>query len=343
MKKIAILTFWGVPNAGAFGQAYALQKTVGSMLPGCQVLQTKHLCEEHRHFYLMDEDCAAKWQKNLNEMFAKEFDLIPHIGLNEEKMDVVILGSDIIWDFAIKEFGEDVHLFGHGLNAERVIAYGPSFGTCKSEWRRIPEYVSSGLNELDAISVRDENSALLVEYIVGKKPPIVLDPVWLWDWDMDEMIKCPDLDNYILVYGDTFSDEFINNLIKYARANGLKLVTYPNYDVIYSWCDIMLDPVVVTPLELFGYFKGASLVATSAFHGLTFGLVFSKKVAYSRSRFIDAKVKNMLIELGIDNYFYNDNVAEMFDRKWDYESIKQGIKEMKRKSLEYLRSAIAIN
>lgn len=343
MKKIAILSFWGVPNAGAFGQAYALQKTISKLFPNYQVFQIKHLSKEHRHFHLMDEDNAPEWQKKMNEIYARAFDVIPHIGLNQERMDLIVLGSDIIWDFNIKEFGEDIYLFGNDLDCEKVISYAPSVGTCKGEWRRIPDYVSVGLNGLAAISVRDKNSEMLIEYIVGKKPQIVLDPVWLWDWCNDEMINVPNLDNFILVYGESFSNAFIENLINYAKEKEMKLVTYSVDDAVCSWCDIVLNPLVVSPLEVFGYFKAASLVATSTFHGITFGLVFSKKIAYSRSNFIDAKIKNMLIEIGIDDFFYNDDVAEMFNRDWNYENIKQKIDEMKKESINYLVESIKDN
>lgn len=344
MKTIGILTFWGVPNAGAYAQAYALQKTICRLFPEYKVYQIKYLHDKHKHFHLMGEENAEEWQKSINLMYANEFDKIPHIGLNETKLDVVVLGSDIIWDFAIMEFGEDEYLFGNSLNADKVISYAPSFGTCKSEWRRIPEYVRRGLNSLDAISVRDENSAILAEYIIGRKPITVLDPVWLWDWEKDEGVSLPEIKDYILVYGDAFSEIYISNLINYAKKNDLQLISYPNDNLIFEWCDIILNPSEVTPIELFGYFKGAKLIATSTFHGLTFGLVFEKRIAYSRTNFIDAKIKNLLVELGIDEYFNLDGDVEgMYNEKWDYSYINKVIEEKKNTSINYLLSAITNN
>ncbi len=341
MKKLGILTFWGVPNAGTFGQAYAMQKTLSSLLPEWKVYQIKHLCDAHRQLYLIDDQNAEKWQRELNAVYAREFDKIPHIGLNEARLDVVVLGSDLIWDFAIKEFGEDQYLFGNDLDADKVIAYAPSFGTCKSEWRRIPEYVTKGLTNLDAVSVRDENSAALAEYIIGQRPDIVLDPVWLWDWEKDESVDVPQMGNYILVYGDSFSESYISNLITYAKNKNLQLVSYPNNNHIYPWCDTNLDPSEVMPKDLFGYFKGAQLIATDSFHGLAFGLLFEKKIAYSRSPFIDAKAKNLLIELGIDEYFNVDGDIEgMYSQEWDYAYINKVIEGKRNRSIEYLLNSI---
>lgn len=341
MKKIGILTFWGVPNAGTFGQAYAMQKTLSSRFPEWQVYQIKHLCDAHKKLYLLDNPQAAKWQRELNAVYNREFDKIPHMGLNETRLDVAVLGSDLIWDFAIKEFGEDEYLFGNNLDADKVISYAPSFGTCKSEWRRIPEYVTKGLKNLDAVSVRDENSAILAEYIIGQRPVIVLDPVWLWDWEKDKSVNVPQIENYILVYGDSFSESYISNLITYAKNKKLQLVSYPNNNHIYSWCDINLNPSEVMPLDLFGYFKGAQLIATDSFHGLAFGLIFEKKIAYARSQFIDAKAKKLLVELKIDEYFNIDgDVEDMYSRKWDYAYINQVIESKRKCSIEYLLNSI---
>lgn len=344
MKKIGILTFWGVPNAGAFGQAYALQKTLSRLLPEWQVYQIKHLCDTHRQLYRMDDPNAETWQRELNAVYAREFDQIPHIGLNETRLDVIVLGSDIIWDFAIKELGEDQYLFGNDLDADKVIAYAPSFGTCKGEWRRIPEYVTRGLTSLDAVSVRDENSAALAEYIIGQRPATVLDPVWLWDWDKDESVKVPKMEPYILVYGDSFSEAYISSLLTYARDNKLQLISYPNNNHIFPWCDINLNPSEVMPKELFGYFKGAQCIATDSFHGLAFGLVFEKKIAYARSPFIDAKVKKLLVELGIDEYFNVDgDVGSIYGQEWNYARINQIIESKRKRSVDYLLGSIAGN
>ena len=39
------------------------------------------------------------------------------------------------------------------------------------------------------ITVRDGNSADMVELITGERPEIVLDPVWLWDFNKDNNIN----------------------------------------------------------------------------------------------------------------------------------------------------------
>ena len=111
--------------------------------------------------------------------------------LEQAKFDTVVLGSDIIWDYSFEIFDKDPFLFGSKLNAKKKISYAASFGTIK-ESEPIPEYVKKSLLDMDEISVRDLNSARIVEKIVGKKPEVVLDPTYLWDFTKDSNVIKPD-------------------------------------------------------------------------------------------------------------------------------------------------------
>ena len=51
MQKIGILTFWNVPNYGAYMQAYALQKTLGELFPKDDVRQIAYLNPRHFNVY----------------------------------------------------------------------------------------------------------------------------------------------------------------------------------------------------------------------------------------------------------------------------------------------------
>ena len=67
-----------------------------------------------------------------------------------------------IWDYSFAFFDNDPYLFGNGLKAKKKVAYACSFGTVSNHDKH-PEYVIDGIKGLDYISVRDENSADIVE------------------------------------------------------------------------------------------------------------------------------------------------------------------------------------
>lgn len=359
MKKydIGILTFWNVPNYGTFAQAYALQKTLEMIAPGKKVVQISHLDDLHYSFYYDKKKYFRKyrpWKKAFwksflvknnsgrEKLFLNAYDLIPHTetitqtNSNDYEFEKVILGSDIVWDYSIEAFNNDHMLFGGGIKGE-INSYAASFGTVK-ENDIIPTYVRESIKAMNHISVRDENSAKIVEKLVGYRPEIDLDPVWLWDFRSDSNIVVPKQEDYLLVYGQDFTEKFIENIRKYANKNSLKIVALDCNNDSYSWCDYLVKQEELTPFEWIGYFMGANAIATSTFHGLTFGLLFNKKIAFCKTEFIMAKIEVLLEELGILELYKNvDDVEGMLDYNWNYVTINQIISEKKNRSLDYLK------
>lgn len=358
-----ILTFWNVPNYGTFIQAYALQKVLAELQSDKDVRQIAYLHDTHHKFYYspvpsMSKKSLAFWKrliKNLltlpaikkrEKAFNAVYETIPHTeamdgqSLGTTAFKTVVLGSDIVWDYSIKVFGDDPYLFGVGLNAERVISYAASFGTVKSG-QQVPEYVKQGLENMSHISVRDNNSADIVEKICGVRPPIVLDPAWMWSFDKDPNVELPEIEDYIVVYGQDFTPEFIDNLVQFAKKKEKKLVCLDCNDDNYSWCDVVIKQSEMTPYKWLGYLKKAEYVATSTFHGLTLGLIFQKRIAFCKTDFILAKISGMLKKLGLYEVFQNESAVEsMFCYDWDYSVISRIIDEERELSKRYLREAL---
>ena len=358
-----ILTFWNVPNYGTFIQAYALQKTIQKLQSTEDVRQIAYLNKKHYNFYyspipklsrksplfwrnLMGNLIGCSEQKRREKAFCADYATIPHTdAMNAEKLrdttfGTVVLGSDIVWDYSIDVFGPDPFLFGVGLKAENVMSYAASFGTVKPG-QDVPDFVSQGLRRLNSISVRDENSADMVERICGTRPQVVLDPVWLWDFETDDNVQVPQLQNYIAVYGQDFTKEFIDNLVAFAKKEGKTLVCLDCNDDHYDWCDVVIKQRDLTPYKWLGYFKQADYIATSTFHGLTFGLVFKKRIAFCKTPFILAKISAFLKKIGIYDLFQDERAVEaMLGYDWDYSVINAYVDQEREKSIEFLRNAL---
>lgn len=360
-----ILTFWNVPNYGTFAQAYALQKVIQVIRKEFDVRQIAHLDQHHYNFYFdiqsyygpykiwekrfwksffvknkIDEDIERK-----KAIFLDAYNTIPHTtdidrnNVSDVCFNKIFLGSDIIWDFTQEPFNKDEMLFGGLFLANEINAYAASFGTVKMD-EPLPEYVVSNIKKMKNISVRDEKSAEIIQKITGVYPTIVLDPVWMWDFEHDKNIEEPNEDNYILVYGQDFTDNFVENLIFYARENGLKIIALDCNDNHYNWCDKLVRQQDLNPYLWIGYFKKASAVATSTFHGLTFGLVFKKKIAFCKSDFILAKVEAFLKQVDLYDLFDNkDDVKKMLSYAWDYKKIDEFIESERTLSFKYLEKA----
>ena len=198
---------------------------------------------------------------------------------------------------------------------------------------------NSALKKMKYISVRDERSAEIVKKITGIKPPIVLDPTWLWDFDNDENIIKPAEEDYILVYGQDFTSVFIENLRKYANESDKKIIALDCNEDHYDWCDKMIAQAELSPFQWIGYFKYAASVATSTFHGVTFSLIFNKKFAFCKTDFIMAKVDDFLKELKLFDLFdkNQDDVFGMLGHNFNYNYINKIIEKKRTASLDFLR------
>ena len=236
---VGILTFWNVPNYGTFAQAYALQKFIHALNEKRDCKQIAYLNQRHFDFYYSRLPRCNPFHKTFyrdlwnrafpfsqyykkKRSFLESYKKISHTKemtaqeLEQAKFDTVVLGSDIIWDYSFEIFDKDPFLFGSKLNAKKKISYAASFGTIK-ESEPIPEYVKKSLLDMDEISVRDLNSARIVEKIVGKKPEVVLDPTYLWDFTKDSNVIKPQYEDYMVVYGQDFSENSIKEIINYAK------------------------------------------------------------------------------------------------------------------------------
>lgn len=362
---IGIQTFWNVPNYGTFAQAYALQKELQSINNNKDVRQVAHLDRHHFNFYFNKKAYMRDFpvwkrtfwrsffekEKNVDEkekIFLDAYDAIPHTknidgnNIGSFSFEKIFLGSDIIWDFSVEPFNNDPMLFGVGFHAE-INSYAASFGTILRD-TEIPQYVEQAIKRMKYISVRDENSAEIVNKITGYYPPVVLDPTWLWDFNEDSNIVKPGEKDYILVYGQDFTKEFIKNLVEYAKKKKKKIIALDCNDDHYEWCDRMIGQSELSPFQWIGYFKYATAVATSTFHGITFSLIFNKKFAFCKTDFIMAKVDKFLKELDLfELYDKNSNdVARMMQHDFNYPYVNEIIRKKRERSVEFLRKACGI-
>lgn len=361
---IGILTFWNVPNYGTFAQAYALQKVCERLFPNNETVQIAYLNERHyKSYYSPIPVCSVKskrfWKElpsrllpnskynRKKKLFVESYKLIPHTDdmkaadFKNTEFSSLIIGSDIVWDYSFDVFDHDEFLFGNGIKADKKIAYAASFGTVKKN-DHYPPYVTCGINNMDYVSVRDVNSMDVVLDISKKSPPLVLDPTWLWDFSNDKNIPPAKYINYLVVYGQDFTEEFIKQIIEQAAKENLKIICLDCNNDAYSWCDIVIRQCDLSPFEWLSLFKYASIVATSTFHGLTFGLIFNKRLAFCKSKFILAKAEGFLKELHLYDFYMNtpDYIFANMAEYLDYEYINSYINRMRQSSIEYLKMSI---
>lgn len=358
-KSIGILTFWGVPNYGAFAQAYALNHFLSTLYEEDEVRHIAWLHPTHKELYfsygmpqvtlrnLTHPHWYASAVKHFFHCereypgFVDTWTAIPHIDVDSEEdlerryWDTLITGSDAIWQFSTEAFGKDSHLIGNRMNCGNLVAYAASFGDISFQESCEP-FIKEGLSRYNHISVRDDYSASIVTQLTGEIPPIVMDPVFLWDFPNDKGIPEVKYKKYILVYGGTFTDFQIREIKGYARQNGLVTL---GAGIVPEWCDIRLPKV--NAMEWIGLFRDATLVATCTFHGLMFSIIYQRKFYFHRVPYVKNRSEHILSGLGMLDWFGEDMTLEsVLGHDWDYTQINRKLDNMRKQSIKFISTAL---
>lgn len=248
-------------------------------------------------------------------------------------LDGVIIGSDEV--FALHT-GPTPVFFGHCLPTNHVFAYAGSCGpTTIEEVDRLHSraLVKSGLDGMDYVTVRDANTADIVETLTGIRPPIVVDPVLLYGYEDEiDALRVPINRKYLLVYAydnRMNSPTEVEAIKLYARKHGLITVSPGFY---HSWCDKCIN---VDPVELLGWFKYAAEVITDTFHGSVMSIITGSKFIVKTRESNHFKLYNLLDEYGLSERLLTDweNLASTMTPHIDYDSVRKEIEKRRSASM----------
>ena len=356
--KIGILSMQEVKNYGSFLQAFSLKKNIEALghscdfiniVPGCQLAEYK-ISRFHKIRLLLQRLWGWDFVKRFETIykyqtrFSKEF--FPYLGVkpgeNHAHYDVVVIGSDEVFNCAQQTwFGFSPQLFGHGIDADKVITYAASFGATTVEkltQMGIREEVTGYLDEIDSLSVRDRNSFQTVTELTDKEPLMNVDPVLIYDYSlfMPEKVNMKD---YMIVYtypGRITDKEEIAAIRNFARKKGLKLVSIGHY---FSWCD---EVVVPTPFEVLAYFRDASYIITDTFHGSVFSIKYNKSFCTIVRAMNSNKLTYLLQQFGLEGRIIHQitDMSSIMDSPIAYETVNNQIAEEKQRSLSYLKNEL---
>lgn len=287
--RIGILTYYGVHNNGALLQAYGLQRVLLGMGHDVEFLTFE------RDYSNLDKD-GAKYGVSLAGVpaylhFLKErglhstlFNIRKRLVLDRFRKldlritgswsdfdgDAIIIGSDEVFSL---EVGFNPVFYGSGLSNEKTLSYAASFGpTTLGDHELLvhQKEISESLSKLQTISVRDQNSAMIVAKLTGRLSPIVCDPVLLDGYAQERCASSPMPRPYMVVYAYdrrmNKADE-VEAVRAYAGEKGLAVVSVGYY---HDWCDVN---IACGPLETLAWINNAECVVTDTFHGAVLAII----------------------------------------------------------------------
>lgn len=254
--------------------------------------------------------------------------------------DAIVIGSDEVFSL---EIGYNPMLYGVGLKSTRKLSYAGSFGpTTLEDIKRHGKETAIGraLLQMDALSVRDQNSQNIVRQLTGIDVPLVCDPVLLYGYQTEMGEKKPGESDYILVYaydGRMNDADEVAAIQAYAKAQDKKLYSVGYY---HKWCNRNIN---VSPEQLLRYIRNASLVITDTFHGAVMSIICNTPMAV-KIRGNTNKLRYLLTEYGLADQIMADfsELESVSNHHIDFEAVNQIVREKRDSSMEYLKNALGM-
>lgn len=257
-----------------------------------------------------------------------------------DEYDLVIVGSDEVWNLSHPWYGYYPIFYGEGIRTRHLVSYGASFGNYDITWKPDPEWVNK-LLKFEKISVRDENSQIIIKNTLGVEPQMVLDPCLQFPLKAEKhkiSFKKP----FVAVYGHNFSEIFILNVRLWAAERNLSLISigYRN-----NWADEQW--LTAGPLEFASFISQSNAVVTNFFHGCVFALNNSKPFICETTPYRSNKVQDLMKKVKAENHIVTEETSfrqycSLLDNPLE-KIIFRNIGELRKTSNDFLESILALN
>lgn len=337
--NIKIFTYFYTNNYGALLQALCLKEFLESN-SNAEVdfanYQPKNLLYRELYRPIIKKNLADSFKNILKSYRLRKWKVakkLPKPNQNKKikNISLSVYGSDAIW-MTFSYLGFQPYYFGD-KNEGYKISYAASIGATifENEEKKVNDEIKILMNKFDHISVRDSNTAKLVEENTGKVPTIVVDPIFLTDMSFLNYSK--KTEKFILIYGTVFSKEEKIKIINFSKSKNLKTISIGYYN---NWVDE--NYIHANPEDFLSYISSASYVFTSMFHGIMLSVKFKKFFWHSEDRIRTNKIGFFMKNLNLTNRAISK--SENFSDEINYLEVDKKLLPWIKSSKDFLRNCI---
>ena len=325
--KVGIITFHASHNYGSMLQAYAMQQTVIALGHQCEIINLRTVAqrEMYRPFYkhpgwikklkairypwlaLDDVRKHQLFENFLNtnyQLSSETYSSAEALAKAQLDYDCYISGSDQIWNTNCTDFSTSYFL--DFVKNGRRIAYAPSMGPLPSRVDISSQLrLANLLEQYQAISVREPNTAARIKQLTGMDAIVTADPTLLLSpiqWSSLAGDKPTVKGEYILLYTPWYEayKNLYSEAAKIAEKKGMQVIcTVPEGYRYWHKNPYFKYFTVVGPIEFLNLIKYSKSVLCGSFHAVVFSLVFGKSFhAYNGME--DSRISHLLKLTGLE-------------------------------------------
>ena len=371
--KVCILSMQRVPNFGSLLQSYALKSMLeknGHTVEFIDIVPNGNdngLLAGKQNVFLKEGECGGTFLSKLKKIDRytlnrlrikyqnrRQMELLEKFRIaeldirqesNAKKYDCCVIGSDEVFNcLSGADWGFTSQLFGNVEQAAHVITYAASCGA--TVYENVPvaarQKIQEAFDQVEAFSVRDNNTYEFTSRLTDRKIEQHLDPVLVYDFST-EVSRTPVPDNlpkkYCIVYSyyNRFAEtEDINRICAFCKRKNLELVTVGSPQ---KW---IKNHLVLHPFEVFHVFQKAEFVITDTFHGTIFSAKYAKRFAVLVRESNRNKLMDLVTKLDLNDHLISttEDLEQVYAREADYNGINKIIEIERSKAVSYLGESI---
>lgn len=368
--KVGILTFHNSLNYGSVLQSFALQKYIESKFK-CYVEiidyvpKNKYVVNsifETRHgfkgivknfiklslwwlYKTREKNFLLFQEKHLNISSTKYTD--ENINCISDKYDVLITGSDQIWNAGCLDFSW-VYIL-HNIKAQKKIAYAPSIGSYIYDGKN-KSIFQKCVEDYDFISIRENLGKKQISSILPNKEVVVVpDPTLLLSKEQYEsslvMKNISPSSKYMFLYMINMEYSYIELAIRISKKLGLKIFTVisspESFRLLKYPCIKFLKNE--SPVDFINYVNNAELVLVNSFHGTVFSILFKKNFFALCDLSKDSRINTVLDNLDLKERAIDiQNFDETFLKKpINYDAVEKKLAKYSEIGKEFLKNSFS--
>ncbi|MEY8387821.1 polysaccharide pyruvyl transferase family protein [Oscillospiraceae bacterium 38-13] len=362
--KAGLLTFYYLHHYGALLQAAATQRALASLGWDCETIdyfvnQDNRILKpptspgravNDAHSALHYRALRKRWlrfeafsQAHLNRT-SRRFASWEELRRAELPYDLLISGSDQIWNPLIFPDGHFDPVFFGTFSSLRKIAYAPSFGV-----PRVPEGMEAELRGYLAafshLSVRERQGREIIREVSRQEVPVVLDPTLLLPAEEWAALAAePPRSPYILCYCISRPGPLEPYIQRLAEETGLPVIQLcGTRRRVHPKARMVLD---AGPAEFLSLFRHAAYVCTNSFHGAVFSVQFQRPFFTSvapaeLAEPESSRTFSLLSRLGLtERVVGKGDTAGLFSQP-DWTAAEARLTAARQGALAYLKAALA--
>ena len=368
--KAGIVTFSSAHNYGAVLQVYAMQEYLKSLGIEAHVINyrpkeidnvykiynvkrkaPKPIRGIKKVYKILKVNLTERWRiekRNNFEYFinqvlntTKPYKTLKDIQNALLQYDILIAGSDQIWNTELTKGFKPAYFLEFGKKAARRISYAASLGSNSIDEKYVVFY-KRYLQNFDFISVREEEMKGILKDLTDKPITRVIDPTLLLDKKVYDALKQETKykgKDYIYVHYIGNDEKTYEVADKLSMTLGIPVVHNRQKGTFENELDYLFNG---RPEEFISVIENAKYVVTNSFHTTVFSLIYEKDFITIPHATRPGRMKELLDMVGLSNHLVEDVriMPKLETLKIDYKDVKKRLLEARKASAQFLNNAI---